>query len=49
MNEYSAFVSKIIDLKKDLLKALDFINWKDQLKKDATVFIKPNFICSFKF
>ena len=43
MDEYSAYVSKIIDLKGDILKSLEFINWKKQVKKDSTVFIKPNF------
>ncbi len=43
MDEYSAYVSKITDLKEDLLRALEFINWKEQVKKDSIVFIKPNF------
>ncbi len=43
MNGYSACVLKITDLKKDIFKSLEFINWKEYVKKDSTVFIKPNF------
>jgi len=43
VNKFSAYVSKTIDLKEDLLKGLEFVNWRRQVKKDSTVFIKPNF------
>lgn len=43
MNKYLAYVSKIVNLREDLLKALEFIDWRRQVKKDSTVFIKPNF------
>ena len=43
MDEYLAYVSKVEDLKEDLKKSLDFIKWKKQVKKDSTVFVKPNF------
>ena len=31
------------DLNETLLNSLEFIKWKNQIKKDSTVFIKPNF------
>jgi len=43
MTEYSAYITEINNLKDDLFKSLEFINWKKQVKKDSTVFIKPNF------
>jgi len=43
VNEYSAYVSKITNLREDVLKSLEFINWKEHVEKDSTVFIKPNF------
>ena len=43
MNDYSAYITKVTDLKEDIKKSLDFINWKDRVKSDSTVFIKPNF------
>lgn len=43
MHEHSAYISKITDQKKDLLKSLEFINWRDHVKSSSTVFIKPNF------
>lgn len=41
--KYLAYVSKITNLKNDLFRGLGFINWKEYVKKDSTVFIKPNF------
>jgi uncharacterized protein (DUF362 family) len=43
VGKYLAYVSRITNLKDDLFKGLEFINWKTQIKKDSTVFIKPNF------
>ena len=43
MDEYLAYVSKISNLKDDLFRGLEFVNWKNQVKKESTVFIKPNF------
>jgi len=41
---YSACVTEMDEkLKERLLKSLEFVNWKSQVKKDSTVFIKPNF------
>jgi uncharacterized protein (DUF362 family) len=31
------------NLKEDIKKSLEFINWKNQLKTDSKVFVKPNF------
>ena len=41
--KYRAYLTNIIDLKKDILKSLEFIEWKKHLSNDSTVFIKPNF------
>ena len=43
MDNYLAYISKITDLKKDLYKSLEFVKWKDHIKKDSVVFLKPNF------
>ena len=44
MNEmYSAHVTEVANPKEDLLRSLESINWKNQVKTDSTVFIKPNF------
>jgi uncharacterized protein (DUF362 family) len=43
VDEYLTYISKITDLKGDIVKSLEFINWRSQVKKDSTVFIKPNF------
>lgn len=41
---YSTYIIKINDLRKDdILKSLEFIEWKRQVKTNYTVFIKPNF------
>ncbi|WP_144011559.1 DUF362 domain-containing protein [Methanobacterium paludis] len=43
MNDYLAYMSKVTDLKEDIKKSLEFIKWKDRVKSDSTVFVKPNF------
>ena len=45
MNEmYSAYITDVDKyLKENLLKSLEFIEWKNQVKKESTVFVKPNF------
>lgn len=41
---YSAFIAKTDQgLKERLLNGLEFIDWKERLKKDSVVFVKPNF------
>ncbi len=41
---YSAYIANVgNEIKENLLNSLDFINWRNQIKKDSTVFIKPNF------
>ena len=40
---YSAYIAKFENLQSELKKSLDFIDWKKQVKKDSTVFVKPNF------
>jgi uncharacterized protein (DUF362 family) len=43
LHDYSAYISNITDMKEDLLKALEFVDWKQKVSQDSTVFIKPNF------
>lgn len=46
--KYCAYVGKIdSNQSKTIEKALDFIKWKDHIKTDSTVFIKPNFTYPF--
>ena len=40
---YSAYIIEIDNLKRDLFKSLEFIDWKKAIKTDSTVFVKPNF------
>lgn len=43
-NLYSAYVAKVDGgLKRSLLESLEFIDWKEYVKKDSVVFVKPNF------
>jgi uncharacterized protein (DUF362 family) len=40
---YSAYITEIDeDIKEKLVKSLEFIKWKEQVKRDSTVFVKPN-------
>lgn len=43
MDDYLTYISKVTDLKDDIKKSLEFIKWKDYVKSDSTIFIKPNF------
>lgn len=45
--EYRAYITKIHDLKQDIRDSLTFIGWKDMVKNDDTVFVKPNFTYPF--
>ncbi len=47
MDKYSAYITKITDLNSDLQIGLDFINWKNKIKSDSVVFVKPNFTYPF--
>ena len=41
---YSAHIAEVDgNLKTSLIKSLEFIEWKNAIKTDSTVFIKPNF------
>lgn len=44
---YTAYITKFDDLKSEIKKSLDFISWKQQVKKDDIVFVKPNFTYPF--
>jgi len=44
---YSAYITKFDDLQTEITKSLDFIDWKQQVKKDSIVFVKPNFTYPF--
>lgn len=37
--EYRAYISKITDLKKDISKSLEFIEWTKHFSNDSTIFI----------
>jgi uncharacterized protein (DUF362 family) len=41
--DYRAYITKITDLKADIAKSLEFIEWTKHFSNDSTVFIKPNF------
>lgn len=43
LNDNLAYISKVTNLKQDIKKSMEFINWKDRVKSDSTVFVKPNF------
>jgi len=45
--EYRAYITKIQNLKQDIQDSLTFIGWKDMVKNDDTVFVKPNFTYPF--
>jgi uncharacterized protein (DUF362 family) len=47
MIDYRAYINKISNLHDDIAKSLEFIQWKDTLCRDSTVFIKPNFTYPF--
>jgi uncharacterized protein (DUF362 family) len=47
MTEYRASITKISNLHDDIVNSLEFIKWKDSLRSDSTVFIKPNFTYPF--
>lgn len=42
---YSAYLTEVgEDMKEYLIKSLEFIDWKKRVKRDSTVFLKPNFM-----
>ncbi|PWR71767.1 DUF362 domain-containing protein [Methanospirillum stamsii] len=47
MTDYRAYITKISNIQSDITQSLDFINWKDSVQSDSTVFIKPNFTYPF--
>ena len=45
---YSAYITEVKNRSKnELLSGLEFIDWKRQVKRDSTVFVKPNFTFPF--
>jgi uncharacterized protein (DUF362 family) len=41
---YSADITEVKgELKRSVLKCLEFINWRENIRKDSVVFVKPNF------
>ena len=42
-NKYYAYISKITNLQKNIADSLVFVKWKNDIKNDSVVFIKPNF------
>ena len=47
MTDYRAYIKKVINLHDDIANSLEFIQWKDSIRNDSTVFIKPNFTYPF--
>jgi len=47
MTEYRAYITKVSNLHDDIANSLEFIQWKDSIRNDSTVFIKPNFTYPF--
>ncbi|MDI9633242.1 MAG: DUF362 domain-containing protein [Methanolinea sp.] len=45
--EYRAFITKTSEIRKDIEDALAFIQWKNIIKNDDIVFVKPNFTFPF--
>lgn len=43
VDQYRAFITKVHDLKADVTNSLEFVEWKQHVAKNCTVFIKPNF------
>jgi len=41
MREYLAYIADVAK-KEDLLRSLETLNWKNQVKTDDTVFVKPD-------
>jgi len=40
---YSAHITEVANSKEALLNGLEFCDWKEQLKTDSIVFVKPDF------
>jgi uncharacterized protein (DUF362 family) len=47
MTDYRAYITKVSNLHDDIANSLEFIQWKDSIRNDSTVFIKPNFTYPF--
>ena len=43
MDKSTVYLTKIDKMRENLLLGLEFIGWKDIVKTDSTVFLKPNF------
>ena len=40
---HTAYVTEVTNMKEDLHNGFEFCDWKEQVKTDSTVFVKPNF------
>lgn len=47
MTNYYAYLTKISDLHENLETGLEYVHWRDEVKPDSTVFVKPNFTYPF--
>jgi uncharacterized protein (DUF362 family) len=47
MTDFRASITKVSNLHDDIAHSLDFVKWKEIVRKDSTVFIKPNFTYPF--
>lgn len=45
--EYCAYISKIHNLNEEIHKSFEFIRYRNSIKNDSTIFIKPNFTFPF--
>ncbi|MGV8108421.1 DUF362 domain-containing protein [Methanospirillum sp.] len=47
MNQNFAYITKIQDLKMDLMNGMEYVHWKDHVSRESVVFVKPNFTYPF--
>lgn len=45
--DYRAYITKVSHLHDDIANSFEFIQWKDSIRNDTTVFVKPNFTYPF--
>jgi len=43
MEKSTIYITKIGKMRENLLSGLEYVGWKDMIKTDSTVFLKPNF------
>jgi uncharacterized protein (DUF362 family) len=43
MNRYSAYITRITDIPRDIQTSLEYVKWAEHVRPGSTVFVKPNF------